>query len=191
MTPVLIFGIPIYLLAQGWETTGLAGYAKPVTGYGEVVKAGWSVRGQGLYRFLKGFATGFHLGVARFAKDKNPIDSWDEAKITTVSLLGVAEFEFNRKTTVRPYVAGGIGLSLFVISRNTGNVFDKDITNVSFTLFPRAGVRVFVTDHLAVDFSGDAVLLADGPPVGFPKADRLTGYLGINGGIAYKFRRQR
>ena len=186
-----IFVIPIFLFAQGWETEGIAGYANPITGYGEVVKAGWSVRAQGSYRFLRGFATGFQLGVARFAKDKNPTDSWNEAKITTISMVGFGEFEFNRKTTVRPYVAGGIGATIFVVSRNTGNVFDKDITNVSFTLSPRAGLKIFLTDHLALDLNGDAVLIADGPPIGFPKANLLTGYFGINGGIAYRFKRNK
>jgi len=183
----LVFGTSS-LRAQ-WETGGAMGVSFPVTGYGGVVKTGWMARISGDYKFGKGlFATGLDLNVARFAKDKTSTDQWDESKLTLISFLFPAEFEFNRKSKLTFYISPAIGLSIYVFSYNSGvYADDASITNVSFTLAPSAGVRYKFSNHLFLDMRFAAIYLTDGPPVGFPKSDQATGYNAISAGIKYRF----
>jgi hypothetical protein len=54
-------------------------------------------------------------------------------------------------------------------------------------MVPVVGVNYNVSKNIYPFLEWSAVLLTDGPPIGFPKADKLTGYNAIVGGVKYRF----
>jgi len=173
-----------------WEVSLGAGVSIPVTGYGEIVETGaviFNLTGQ--YRFKSGLAVGARTQYARFSKDKNPDDDFHGAKISVAPVIFNAEYELNNKGNLRPYVAGGIGISFFSVSYNSSatSIDDKQINNVSFSMMPLIGLRYKVNDHLFPYLETGFMLIADGPPPGFPLSDKLTGYNFVAAGVLYRF----
>jgi opacity protein-like surface antigen len=173
-----------------WQVDAGVGVTFPVTGYGKVVKTGFLIfNADGQYRFKSGLGVGMKIQMARFAKDNNPADSFFDAKITVAPVLLTAEFTFNRSKNFQPYVTGGLGLSFFAVSYNSSPtaIDDKQISNVSFTMMPLVGFRYKVNEHLYAFLELGFVILADGPPIGFPMGEKATGYNFISAGLQYKF----
>ena len=173
-----------------WEVSVGAGPSFPMTGYGEVVETGVVIFNlEGKYRFKSGLAVGARTQYARFSKDKDPDDDYHGAKISVAPVIFNAEYELNKKGNLRPYVAGGIGISFFSVSYNSSatSIDDKQINNVSFTMMPLIGLRYRVNDHLFPHLETGWMLIADGPPPGFPQSDKLTGYNFVALGVAYRF----
>ena len=127
--------------------------------------------------------------MARFAKDNNPTDSFYDAKITEAPIIFTAEYSLNRSKNFQPYITGGLGLSFFAVSYNSSPtaIDDKQISNVSFTMMPLLGFRYKANDHLFPFLESGFVILADGPPIGFPKGEKVTGYNFISAGLQYRF----
>ena len=177
------------VIAQ-WQVDAGAGVSFPITGYGKVVKTGFVIfNADGQYRFKSGLAVGMKIQMARFAKDNNPTDSFYEAKITVAPVIFTAEYSLNRSKNFQPYIAGGLGLSFFAVSYNSSPtaIDDKQISNVSFTMMPLFGFRYKANDHLFPFVESGFVILADGPPIGFPKGEKVTGYNFVSGGLQYRF----
>lgn len=173
-----------------WQVDAGVGVSFPITGYGKVVKTGFVIfNADGQYRFKSGLAVGMKIQMARFAKDNNPADSFFDAKITVAPVLFTAEYAFNRSKNFQPYVTGGLGLSFFAVSYNSSPtaIDDKQISNVSFTMMPLVGFRYKANEHLYPFLESGFVILADGPPIGFPMGEKATGYNFISAGLQYKF----
>lgn len=175
-----------------WEMGASAGISLPVTGYRKVVKPGFVVFNlDSKYRFKSGdFAIGIKTQMARFSKDNNLNDAFHGAKLTVTPVLFTAEYVINKSTNFQPYIAGGLGISFFAVSYNnsTTSVDDKQIFNVSFTMMPLAGLRYKASNHLYPYLESGLVLIADGPPLGFPMGEKMTGYNFVSAGIQYRFR---
>lgn len=173
-----------------WEADAGAGVSFPVTGYGKVVKNGFIIfNADGQYRFKSGLAIGMKIQMARFAKDNNPADSFYDAKLTVAPVLFSAEYTLNKSKNFQPYITGALGLSFFAVSYNSSatTIDDKQISNVSFTMMPLVGFRYKASDHLYPFIESGFVILADGPPIGFPMGEKATGYNFISAGLQYRF----
>lgn len=188
----MIYFISLSLISRAqWEVGAGIGVSLPITGYSKVVKPGHVVFNvEGKYRFKSGnFALGLKTQMARFSKDKNPDDDFHGAKLTVAPVLFTAEYGMNKSGNFQPYIAGGLGLSFFAVSYNSSptTIDDKSIFNVSFTMMPLVGIRYKASQQLYPFIESGLVLLADGPPIGFPKGDKMTGYHFVSTGIQYHF----
>ena len=173
-----------------WQADAGAGVSFPITGYGKVVKTGFVIfNADGQYRFMSGLAVGMKIQMGRFAKDNNPSDSFYDAKLTVAPVLFTAEYSFNRSKKFQPYITGGLGLSFFVVSYNSSPtaIDDKQVSNVSFSMMPLVGFRYKAGDHLYPFLESGFVIVADGPPIGFPEGEKATGYNFISAGLQYRF----
>lgn len=173
-----------------WQVDAGAGISFPITGYGKVVKTGFVIFNTGgQYSFNSGWAGGMKIQMARFAKDNNPVDSFYDAKLTVAPIVFTAEYTFRKSKVFQPYIGGGLGLSFFAVSYNSSPsaIDDKQISNVSFTMVPLVGFRYKTNDHLYPFVESGFVIIADGPPVGFPMGEKATGYNFIAAGVQYRF----
>jgi hypothetical protein len=173
-----------------WQVDAGVGVSFPITGYGKVVKTGFLIfNTDGQYKFKSGLAVGMKIQMARFAKDNNPADSFYGAKITVAPVLFSAEYTLNRSKNFQPYITGGPGFIFFAVSYNSSPtaVDDKQIFNVSFTMMPLVGFRYKASEHLYPFVESGFIILADGPPVGFPVGEKATGYNFISAGLQYRF----
>ena len=170
-----------------WETGAGAGISLPITGYGEVLKTGWLLDVNGRYRFKKGnFATGIKAQFVRLQKDKNSSDQFQNARMTIAPLIFTAEY-CPAKGKFEPYATGGLGITFFSFHYETSSTDGKSLNNVSFTMMPSLGFRYGITKNIYPYVEWDLVLLADGPPIGFPISTKMTGYNAFVGGICYRF----
>ena len=171
-----------------WELGMGLGIPFPVTGYSKVVKPGWLPMIFGKYRFGKGnFATGMEIHLARFQRDKYPSDAFGNTRMTLAPIIFTAEYEASMKNKLRPYVKGGLGLTLFSIDYDENASTHRSIFNLSFTMSPEIGLRYAASRHIQTFVGSNLVLLADGPPMGFPKGEKVTGYASIIAGTSYRF----
>ncbi len=185
-TLVVCFLFSINIFSQ-WETGAGAGVSIPITGYGEVLKTGWLLNVDARYRFKKGnLATGLKAQFVRLQKDKNPSDQFQHARMTIAPLIFTAEYSLT-KSQLQPYVTGGLGITFFNLNYDTSPTTGETVNNVSFTMMPSVGVRYGVSKNIYPFIEWDLVLIADGPPIGFPKSEKLTGYNALVGGICYRF----
>jgi hypothetical protein len=176
-----------FLFAQ-WEAGIGAGVAIPITGYSEVVKSGWLLSAEGKYRFGKGnFAVGATGHFTRLQHDKDPADALQNVRITIAPFLFNAEYGFS-KGRLQPYASAGLGITFYNINYDVSPTSGETIFNVSFTMMPLVGVRYAATKNIYPFIESGFIFIADGPPVGFPKADKLTGYNSISAGIHYRFK---
>jgi len=170
-----------------WEAGAGAGVAIPITGYGEVVKTGWMLNAEGKYRFKNGkFAIGAKAHLTRLQKDKNANDTFQNARMSIAPLIFIAEFGAV-KGKLQPYVTAGLGISFYNINYEVTPGDGRTVFNVSFTMMPLVGLRYAASKHIYPFVEWEWVLLADGPPVGFPKSSQLTGYQTICAGVNYRF----
>jgi hypothetical protein len=173
-----------------WQVDAGPGIGFPITGYGKVVTTGVIIfNADGQYRFKSGLAVGMKIQMARFAEDNNPTDSFYGAKLTVAPIVFTAEYTFNKSKNFQPYITGGLGLAFFVVSYNSSPtaIDDKQISNVSFTMMPLLGFRYKANDHLYPFLESGFVIVADGPPIGFPMGEKATGYNFISAGLQYRF----
>ena len=171
-----------------WETGAGLGISVPVTGYGEVLKTGWQLNADGRYRMKKGnFAIGMKAQFVRLQEDKDPNDAFQNARMTIAPLLFTAEFS-SAKGKVQPYLSGGLGIIFFNLNYDTSPTNGETVFNVSFTMMPLVGLRYAPVGNIYPFIESGLVLLADGPPIGFPKGQKMTGYHSIVAGVCYRFR---
>jgi opacity protein-like surface antigen len=170
-----------------WEVGLGAGIGLPLTGYSEVVKTGWLLNAEGKYRFQSNWAVGMKTQFARLQKDKDPNDAFQNARITVAPLLFVAEYGRFSKGSLQPYATGGLGISFFSVNYDTTPTEGTSEFNVSFTMMPQLGLRYAASPNVYPFIESGLVLLADGPPIGFPKGEKMTGYGFINLGVHYQF----
>jgi opacity protein-like surface antigen len=175
-------------LFSQWEVGAGPGAALPITGYGEVLKTGWLINADGRYRFKKGnFAIGMKAQFVRLQQDKNPSDQFQNARMTVAPLIFTAEYSVI-KGKFQPYVTGGLGITFFNLNYDTSPTTGESVNNVSFTMMPLIGIRYAASNHIYPFMETGLVLLADGPPIGFPKGEKMTGYNGITAGVCYRFK---
>ena len=186
--------ISISLLANkakaqaGWEVGLSTGVSLPITGNKEVLKSGWLLGAEGKYRFGDGrFAVGMKTDFVRLQNDNNPSDTFQNARMTLAPILFTAEYEVPTAGALKPYVSGGLGLSLFNLNYDVSPTEGHTNFNVSFTMAPRVGLRYKASSNLFPFIETNLILLADGPPIGFPKGEKMTGYGGIEAGVSYRF----
>ncbi len=172
-----------------WEAGLGAGLGVPVTGYKEVLESGWLLNAEGKYRFGNGnFAVGMETHFTRLQKDNNPGDAFQNARMTIAPLLFTAEWSIPTRGTLEPYLTGGLGITFFNFNYDTSPTEGETVNNVSFTVMPQAGLRYAASKNLFPFVEAGLVMLADGPPVGFPKGSQMTGYSAITAGISYRFK---
>lgn len=175
-------------LFSQWEAGAGAGVALPITGYSEVLKTGWLLNADGRYRFKKGnFAVGMKTQFVRLQNDKNPSDQFQNARMTIAPVIFTAEYSATGGK-VQPYVTGGLGISFFNLNYDTSPTTGEAVNNVSFTMMPAAGLRYAPSNNIYPFIEWDLILIADGPPIGFPKGEKLTGYNSIHAGVCYRFK---
>ena len=170
-----------------WEVGPGIGAALPITGYKEVVKPGWLLNGEGKYRFKNGnFAVGAKAQFVRLQKDNNPNDAFQNARMTVAPFLFTAEYEFG-KGKLQPYITGGLGIIMYNLNYDVSPTEGKTVFNVSFSMMPAAGINYAATKNVFPFIEVAVVLVADGPPQGFPKGEKMTGYTAITAGVHYRF----
>jgi opacity protein-like surface antigen len=171
-----------------WEIGAGLGITLPITGYGEVLKTGWLLNADSRYRFKKGnFAVGMKAQYVRLQNDKNPADQFQNARMTIAPLIFTAEYAAI-KGQVQPYITGGLGITFFNLNYDTSPTTGESINNVSFTMMPLVGLRYAASKDIYPFIESGFVLLADGPPIGFPKGEKMTGYNNITAGVCYRFK---
>ena len=170
-----------------WEIGLGAGAGLPITGYGEVLKNGWLLKAEGKYRLNKNFALGMQTHFTRLQKDKNSNDAFQNARMTLAPVIFTAEYSIATKGKLQPYAAGGLGLTLLSLNYDISPTEGESVFNVSFSMMPQVGLRYKINDHMYIFTDWSLVLLADGPPIGFPKGNEMTGYNGIAAGVNYRF----
>jgi hypothetical protein len=180
-----------------WETGANFSLALPITSYGNVFKIGHGFGVEGRYHFKKGLGLGLEASFARFTKVKENIVPINEPKLTVIPILFTAEYEMNNTGLVRPFIGGGLGASIYVLSYYTDDpVSGANDANASFTMAPEAGLRFAFTQHFMYYMKGSYVFVMDGPPVGwdgagvvftFPESNKATGYAGISFGVNFRF----
>ena len=171
-----------------WETGAGLGISLPITGYGEVLKTGWLLNADGRYRFKKGnFAVGMKAQYVRLQNDKNPADQFQNARMTIAPVIFTAEYS-SIKGSLQPYIAGGLGITFFNLNYDTSPTTGESVNNVSFTMMPLVGLRYAASKNIYPFIESGFVLLADGPPIGFPKGEKVTGYNNITAGVCYRFK---
>ena len=185
-----IFAICLLLSASfsyaQWEVGLGGGVAIPITGYKEIVKTGWLLSAEGKYRFKSNFAVGMKTQFARLQKDKDPNDAFQQARMTIAPVIFIAEYAWT-KSTLQPYLTGGLGITFFNINYETAPTQGTSINNVSFTMMPLVGLRYPASNNVFIFLESGMQLIADGPPIGFPKGEKMTGYGFISTGIHYRF----
>jgi len=176
-----------FLHAQ-WELGFGPGLSLPITGYQEVLKSGWLLNADGKCRVKKGnFAVGLKVQFARLQNDKNSADSFQNTRMTIAPILVIVEYRIPVKGKLEPYVSGGLGVSLFSLNYDTSPTTGQSFFNVSFTMAPFIGVNYNASKKIYPFVEWGLVILSDGPPIGFPKSDRATGYHSIVAGVKYRF----
>ena len=171
-----------------WETGAGLGISLPITGYGEVLKTGWLLNGDGRCRFKKGnFAIGMKARYVRLQNDKNPSDAFQNARMTIAPVIFIAEYS-SVKGSIQPYITGGLGITFFNLNYDTSPTTGESVNNVSFTMMPLVGIRYAASKNISPFIESGFVLLADGPPIGFPKGEKITGYNNITAGVCYRFK---
>ena len=170
-----------------WEVAAGTGVALPITGYSGVVKSWWGLNADGRYRFKKkNFSIGIKTQFVRLQKDKNSSDQFQNARMTIAPLIFTAEFS-SVKGKIQPYLTGGLGITFFNLNYDTSPTTGESVNNVSFTMMPGFGFRYAAAGNIYPFIECDLVLLADGPPIGFPKGDKMTGFNSITVGVCYRF----
>src|SRR5688572_13044324 len=181
-----------------WDTGASFTFAFPMTSYEEVFKNGYGFSVDVRHYFGKGFGVGLETGFTRFVnvKDQTAINV-NDPKITVVPIIFIAEYEMNRESFWRPFVAGGLGVSINTFSYyRDAPESSRNQVNAIFTLCPEAGVRFALNKQFMSHIKGNFVLLMDGAPVvmedgaviaSFPESDKITGYAGISLGFSYRF----
>ena len=183
----VIFVLTFKTIFGQWETGAGFGISLPITGYGEVLNTGWLLNGDGRYRFKKGnFAVGMKAQYVRLQNDKNPADQFQNARMTIAPLIFTAEYS-SIKGSLQPYITGGLGITFFNLNYDTSPTTGESVNNVSFTMMPLVGIRYAASKNIYPFIESGFVLLADGPPIGFPKGEKVTGYNNIVGGVSYRF----
>ena len=171
-----------------WETGAGVGISLPITGYGEVLKTGWLLNADGRYRFKKGnFAIGMKAQYVRLQNDKNPADAFQNTRMTIAPLIFTAEYA-SIKGSLQPHITGGLGITFFNLNYDTSPTTGESVNNVSFTMMPSVGIRYVASKNIYPFIESGFVLLADGPPIGFPKGEKMTGYNNITAGVCYRFK---
>ena len=184
----VIFVLTSKTIFGQWETGAGLGISLPITGYGEVLKTGWLLNADGRYRFKKGnFAIGMKAQYVRLQNDKNPADAFQNARMTIAPLIFTAEYA-SIKGSLQPYLTGGLGITFFNLNYDTSPTTGESVNNVSFTMMPLVGIRYAASKNIYPFIETGFVLIADGPPIGFPKGEKMTGYNNITTGICYRFK---
>ena len=184
----VIFVLTSQTIFSQWETGAGLGVSLPITGYGEVLKTGWLINADGRYRFKKGnFAIGMKAQYVRLQNDKNPADQFQNARMTIAPLIFTAEYS-SIKGNLQPYITGGLGITFFNLNYDTSPTTGESVNNVSFTMMPLVGIRYAASKNIYPFIESGVVLLADGPPIGFPKGEKATGYNNIVAGVCYRFK---
>ena len=172
-----------------WEVSLGPGITLPITGYGEVVNSGWTLDAEGKYRIKKTFAVGLKAQFTRLQKDKDANDAFVDSRFTIAPLLFTAEYGNFLNGSLQPSLTAGIGISFFNI--NYGDTLSPQTTalnNVSFTMMPQIGLRYAASKNVFPFIESGLILIADGPPISFPKSDQITGYAFITAGVLYRFK---
>ena len=184
----VIFILTSKSIFSQWETGAGVGISLPITGYGEVLKTGWLLNADGRYRFKKGnFAIGMKAQYVRMQHDKNPADAFQNARMTIAPVIFTAEYS-SVKGNIQPYITGGLGITFFNLNYDTSPTTGESVNNVSFTMMPLVGIRYAASNNIYPFIESGFVLLADGPPIGFPKGEKMTGYNNITAGVCYRFK---
>ena len=178
-----ILFVTINVNAQ-WELSAGTGTALPITGYNEVFKNGWLVSTTAKYRLNnQHLSLGAEMQFTRLQKDGESSDAFQNARMTIAPLIFFAEYEMDPDGLIRPFVTAGLGVSFFNINYDTSPTQGTTINNVSFTMSPQAGIKYVLSKSLTPFIKAGAVLIADGPPVGFPQGEKLTGYGSVQIGL--------
>jgi len=126
---------------------------------------------EGKYRFKSNFAVGMKTQFARLQKDKDPNDGFQQARMTITPVIFTAEYGWF-KSTLQPYVTGGLGITFFNINYETSPAQGTSINNVIFTMMPLVGLRYAASTNVFIFLESGMQLIADGPPIGFPKSEK-------------------
>jgi hypothetical protein len=182
----LLFLLTIQAKAQLGIQLG-AGYASPITGYSTISDGGLLLQADITKRLKKHNHWGFGLTMAwaKFHQDNNSSDKFMNARLDQVPIMIHADYEIVRFVLI-PYVGLGMGASLYNLTYDTSPTSTESVTNVSFSMMPRLGVRfklLFLQPFLEVNFP----VVFDGPPEGAGDSGKATGYVGYLAGLGFRF----
>ena len=168
-----------------WSVQPGIGLSIPITGYSTIVKSGivyqLDVRKELNHPH---WSIGLMFGWGRMHKDENVSDSFPNPRLDQVPIVVTGEYEFPGKK-LSPYAGLGLGASLYNLSYDPTPVTGKTVTNVSFSLMPRLGVRLPVNEKIHPFLEANCPVVMDGPPIGVSRGEKVTGYVGIAAGVAF------
>lgn len=85
-------------------------------------------------------------------------------------------------------IVGGLGFSFYSLNYDVSDTEGNSAFNLSFCMMPQVGLRYAASENLYPLIESLLALMADGPPMGFPKGPQMTGYNAVTAGMAYRFR---
>ena len=172
-----------------WEAGASYGLALPFTGYGSVVKSGGVLGINAGHRFSKEkWNIKFQMDWARMHKDETTSDEFEEPRLDVVPMTFSVERVLGNHPKIKPFVGAGMGVSIFNIVYHSISQGDVAEVNASFTLVPSIGVSLKNESNINPFIAARMVFVADGPPIGFPKGEKGTGYYGVSLGFNYLFK---
>lgn len=169
-----------------WIFQAGAGYASPITGYSTISDGGLLLQVDFTKRLKKHDHWGFGMTMAwaQFHGDNNATDKFINARLDQIPIMLHVDYEIVRFILI-PYVGLGMGVSMNSLTYEPTPTTSESITNASFSMMPRLGVRfkiLFLQPCLEVNFP----VVFDGPPEGAGEAEKATGYVGYLVGVGIR-----
>lgn len=171
-----------------WEAGLGIGRPMPYSGYKGVIRGGRYLGLEAL-RHIKYSSWSLQLALdwAKLREDKNKGDEFRQPKLDLISLGAGITYRFEPLEGVEPYAGVSLGATLYNFSHEPTSTTSRTTTNASFSLMPLVGVQYRLTSDVAPFFQLKSILVMDGPPQGFPKASKATGYTAGSLGLRYTF----
>lgn len=182
----LLLALTIQSKAQ-WTFQGGVGIASPTTGYKTISDGGLLLQADINKRLKKvpRLGVGLAIGWARMHNDNNTGDVFQNARLDVVPILATADYELFH-FIVRPYLGVGLGVGMYNLSYDDSQTGGKTLTNTSFCVMPRAGIRLRLLSLFQPFFELNLPMIMDGAPQGAGDADKATGYWGVLFGVGFR-----
>ncbi len=171
-----------------WEGALSIGKPMPFSGYKGVIRGNRYLSIEAGHRFRnEAWALQLSLDWAKMHGDKNKADVFIHPKLDLISVGAGATYTFESINSIEPYAGAALGVTLYNFTYEPTVNSSRTITNASFSVLPLLGLQYRLTSSVAPFFQLKTVVLMDGPPQGFPKASKTTGYTAASIGLRYAF----
>lgn len=187
---IFLTGILLFLTCNSfgqWALQPAVGAAFPFNGFSTIVGAGGMFQIDVQKRIKEGrTGIGIMTGWARMHNDNSTDDLLIDSRLDLVPVEATIDFDLSTGNWV-PYAGIGLGIVYYNLSYDISETEGKTVSAVSFSLFPRLGLRYRVNDRILPFIEANAPMVMDGPPMGVRNSEKETGYFGICAGLSYRF----